>query len=333
MSGAVPRVLALLAAIGMVLGALAIRNRMDDDDDRGGGRGGGDLRLTCTPELERVCNGIAADPRVELTIEDAGRTFDRLLTADGPVPDGWLTPGPWSQMLEEVRRSEGRRSLLRVGRPVAWSPVAVVVWRERAGPLAPHCPNRIVHMHCLGIVAGQPWSKFSGQPTWGDIKPALPDALTSATGLAALGAGTAAFFGKSDVSSDELQNNDGFAVWLQALARINRPLDLELMLAQGPSSADALASLEAGASFVIKGSAHEGRVTLSYSAPVVTADVVLGTAAGERGERLAELVRSATTREAFEMSGWKVANRPSSTGLPSPGLLYALREAWRDAAR
>ena len=67
---------------------------------------------------------------------------------------------------------------------------------------------------------------------------------------------------------------------------------------------------------------------------MVTADVVLTTVPGDRGDRLRDTV-TGTAREALLDAGWDkpdAAGLPPTDGLPSPGLLDALRARAREAA-
>lgn len=328
MSGAVPRVLALLAAIGLIVGALAIRNRIDDDNGGAGGDGGGDLRLTCTPELETVCERLPDEAGgITVTIEEAGVTADRLLDANRAEIDGWLTPGPWPQMVREVRASQGKpRLITNVSERLARSPVVLVAWRDRAAALVPRCPDRQVEVPCVGAAAGKPWRDVGGSEIWGEVKTAIPAPPTSATGLAVLGAATAQLFGTTDVSSTDLERDD-FAAMVEALRRANRTTTVERMLAAGPGDVDVVAALEVTARPLVSASARRTEVQLAYPEPVISADVVLGTA-GSRARRLVELLSGQPTQELFEAMGWRTSDRPPVSGLPSPGLLFALRQRW-----
>ncbi|MDQ4133181.1 MAG: hypothetical protein M3179_08260, partial [Actinomycetota bacterium] len=74
------RVLAVLAAVAMVAGAVVVRSRLDDGDSDGVAG-----RLTCGPELEAVCERLRRDQGDGLTIvvEPAGVTAERLAAAPG----------------------------------------------------------------------------------------------------------------------------------------------------------------------------------------------------------------------------------------------------------
>ena len=102
------------------------------------------------------------------------------------------------------------------------------------------------------------------------------------------------------------------------------------MLAAGPAEADVVATLDAIARPLLAASARSPKPVLLYPSPVSNADVVLGSVGGDRGRRLADLVGEKGPA-ALVTAGWRPAARQPS-GLPSAGLLDALRTAWQEAA-
>ena len=341
------RVLALLAAVGMVVGALAVRDRMDEDDERRTTT----LRLVCSTELSAVCDALAeeAATQVDATVEEAAVTADRLvaLPPGRPVPlDGWLVPGPWPTIVAEAREREGLAPLLSPGPVLARSPVVLAVWPDRAKVLEPRCQNGAPGWKCVGEVAGDDWTSLGGQPTWGPVKPGHPP-LTTAAGLAVLGTATVAYFGRPDLSRSDLED-DGYRTWLSALERAvpSTPASpVETMLVRGPAAFDAVGALEAEAGPLVAASARPDKPLLLYPAPVATADVVLGTPGGKAGQLLAEVVAGSEGRRALAAAGWRVPDEgrapgvpatpplPPGSGLPAPGVLDALRSVVEGAAR
>lgn len=331
MSPLAVRVAALLGAIAMVVGAVVIRNRINDNN---AGRNE-TLELWCAQELDEVCNDIADtdEARVTVTVEDASATADRLTEAGAADFDGWLTFDPFPQMVEQAREAQSRSRLFdRVSQPIARSPVSLVMWKERAAALSSRCKGP-VNWTCLGEAADNPWKSAGGRDQWGAVKTAIPDPSITGTGLLALGGATAAFAGTTDVSRVELEENDTFGVWLANLKHSQVPgADLARMLAGGPAIVDAVAALEAQTRPVLRSAANAGQVDTIYPSPVATADVVLGTVASQRSARLAELVEGKAGQDALARAEWKTANAglPPGNGLPDPGLLAYLREAWRN---
>ncbi|MEY2477155.1 MAG: hypothetical protein QOG87_2470 [Actinomycetota bacterium] len=324
------RLLALAAAVAMVVGALAVRNRMDDDKVSRST----ELRLLCATELEAACDAIEDDPdsSVTVTVEEVGTTLDRLAEADVAGFDGWLTPGPFPQMVRETRKADGHTALIdRVSRPLARSRVVIAMWKERATALATRCVDRAVEWKCLGDAAGRPWKDVGGRDTWGSVKTALPDPTTTAAGVVTLGAATATFFGQPDVGSLDINESDAYGAWLNNLKTANVNVDVARMLAAGgPSIADAAAGLEVSVKPVVDAAAASAEVSLIYPSPVATADVFLGTVTSERAALLAELLEGSLGRAALRAGGWQIGNAglPPTSYLPVPGLLAALRDRW-----
>ena len=323
------RIAALVVAVAMVITAIAVRARWDDDNGGSGGDGdgrSGPLRLVCAPEVERACEAIAeeAGEDVEVVVEQAGATADRLASgADTGAADldGWLVPGPWPEIVDTLR--SGRPALFApAGAPIAHGRAGLVIWNDRHARLAQHCGGAVTWA-CVGDVAGREWTDAGGDANWGRVRFALRDPASTAAGLAVLGAGTAGVFGRTDVVLLDL-DDERFGTWLANLARARVAIDLERMLTQGPAAAAGLATLDAVASPVLASAARRDQVRLIYPAPVATVGVVLARVPGGRGDRLRELV-DAHGSGALRASGW---GAPAGAGLPSPGLLHALRERW-----
>jgi hypothetical protein len=319
--------IAVAVAIALIAIALVIRNGMDNGGTNASG--GGKPRLVCAPELESVCDGLGSD--VDLTIEDPGKTADKLEKAGNAVDiDGWLTPGPWPQIVEDARKSAGAPPLLALGSALGRTRVGLAVWPDRLAVLLGQCPNRQMAWKCFGDAVGKgTWTAIGGPPAWGPISIGFPDPPNDATGLAALGAATAGYFNKSDLSSTDL-DDPGFRSWLRNLVHANADHPkLEDVLARGPAEAAAVATLDAVGGPVLASSARSPKPTLTYPAPVASADAVLGSVISDRGRHLAEIVDSRTP-DLLRKAGWSVASG-APTGLPAPDLLDALRNAWREA--
>lgn len=326
----------------MVVGAVVVRGRLDDDEERRTTT----ARLVCATELETVCEALAADDDTDVRIEveaaaDTAARLTELAQGQRAPIDGWLVPGPWPTIVAEARRREARDPLLTTGEVLARSPVVLAVWNERTDKLAPHCQDRAVGWRCLGDNAGRPWPDIGGDADWGPLEVGHAP-VSTATGLAVLGAATAGFFAHLPVtalSSAELDDEE-YARWLTALEKSipagTRPT-VATMLQRGPSAFDALGTLETEAGPLLHRSPRNPKPTLLYPSPVVTADVVLGTTGGRSAEVLTELVSGAVGRRALAEAGWHVRGEalahglrpdplPTQSGLPSPGVLDALRQ-------
>lgn len=330
------RILAFIVAVAMVVGAIWYRGQRDDDN----GPEAGDtdvaadtpLRLVCATELQVACESIVerADERIDLTVEPAGTTADRLTAVRGSAGlEVWLTPGPWPTIVREARQRAGNDPLIQApSAAIARARVGLVIWNDRAAALRSRCRGGQVELKCLGQAAADgSWAKSGGQPAWGDVKPGVTDPVTEAAGLAALGAGTVSFFESTDISSVDLQERADYVGWITGFARAARNGDVARMLTFGAAELDAVVSLEPLITPVVSGSARKNDVAVIYPSPVASADVLLGTVPGKRADRLTEIVRGRESREALQRLGWR-APAGSASGLPDAGLLAALRGTW-----
>lgn len=333
------RILAIVAAVAMVIGALYARSRIDDRTERTGTT----LRLVCATELAPVCEALADDQgtRVEATVEPAATTADTLTKLERGAPSplhGWLVTAPWPTIVAEARQRAGRDALLSAGDVLARSPVVLAVRADRNQALEAQCKGQS-GWKCLGEAAGRPWTELpGGRPEWGRVKPGHPG-VASAAGLTVMGGATVAFFGgRLELSSTDL-DDDAYFDWLSNLERavpLDPPSPFQTML-QRPSAFDAVGALEAEAGPLLVG-ARNAKPVLIYPSPVTTADVVLGTTGGRAGELLADLVSGPSGGRALAASGWRVegvspvagvrtsVQLPPTSNLPEPGVLDALRQ-------
>jgi hypothetical protein len=343
----VRRVLAVVAAAAMVAGSLALRSRLD----RGSAERSLALRLTCATELAAACRRLAdGDHRVRLTVEAAGVTADRLAGVDAdPGLDGWLVAAPWPELVDGQRRARALGPLFDPDRPVlARSPLVMAVWRDRAAALSPRCGPVGVGWKCLGEAAGTAggWQAVAGHPEWGDVKPGHAPPASDGVGLLVLGQATGAWFGRTDLSTVDLED-EGFQRWFAGLEQAvpaSGASALETMLVTGPAAFDAAATTEAEAGPGLATSARRSAVELLYPSPMATADVVLATGrpGGGAAASLRSLAGGADGRRALAAAGWRVDGQPhaagvpddptlpATSGLPPAGLLDALRARWHE---
>jgi len=314
------RLLAFSVAVLMVVAAIVVRNHIDQHHENSTNP----LRLVCSPELQAACDALPAT--IHITYESAAQTANALSGTTPAQIDGWLTTGPWPEIVRERNQRAGRDALLTQSQPLDRSPIVVVAFPERAAVINRNCPG--VALKCLGDLAGKgAWTAIpGGQPPWGQVKVSLTPPDTEASGLVPLAAATASYFGHPDLSSTDL-DDPGFGTWLQGLVSSSRGDQLGQMVAVGPSVADFALTLEALAKPLVGAAAT--KPLLLYPASVMSADVVLGTFDTSRSRRLADIVRSSN---ALRNAGWQPPSTAPS-GLPPAGFLDALRAAWGEAAR
>lgn len=321
------RAVALVVAIGLIVAAFAYRDR-----DRAQVAGGdGDATIVCASDFADLCSDLAGqfDDGARVVIEPAGTTYDRLVDA-GPAPDIdlWLVAGPFPTMVDEARRRAARAEIVGETERVGGARIGMTVWKDRAEVMRRSCGVAELTWKCVGDVGGRgTWEASGGRPEWGVVKVGLPAPDHVAAGTVALGAATAGFFDSTRISSVDLAENDAYRQWLGGLAAATKPeADLVQMLSAGPAALDMYIGLEPAMQPVVAGAFRGRDAAVIYPAPVAATDIRL--AAVGRGKTLPDDVRDRIER-ALREANWT----GRADGLPSPGLLDALRTTWRETYR
>jgi len=304
MSPGLKTLAAVLAAAAMVGAAIVGRGALDTKKERD------ELRLTvaCDPIAEQFCKAAAAaDPRITLRVEPPDVTTKRLSDLSGGEPppiDAWITAGPWLQMADG--RRSGQAPLQRGVAYVASTPVVIVT---RPGQTIGPCENR-PPAACLPL----PRSRVG-----------LASPRTSGVGLAGLAKIVLARTGTpvGDLDRTLIESGDA-ARTIEDLRRANNPSDdLGRQLAANFSEANPVITIQPAAVAVA------GRVAVVPSEPQVRAVIQVGVlddkallplGGSERGGQA--LAKAATE------AGWDPPGEHSG-GLPDPGVLAALQDAWR----
>lgn len=344
------RVLALLAAIGMVAAAFVIRPHTADltGPDRPAARGQGPVTVLCDAELAAACQALVAAGH-DVTTEAAGDSYKRLVAADATLPDVWVVPAPWPAMVDEARTRTGAPgSFATVDTTLASSPLALVAWADRGQVLADHCGTDTLDWGCVSGAAGSRWAELGGQDAWGNLKPGLPHPVTSSTGLAVLAQATTDQLGTTGFGSRSLADGE-YLDWLARLGRAVPDLaptagsPLAAMLSFGPATFDVAGTTEAAATAAARDAAQRGgQVVIHVPDDAPTLDVVAATPAGSD---LPSAVAD-TVVDALSSDGWRTASAASGDGtgttglaaspgesLPAPGAMTALRTAFTDTVR
>jgi hypothetical protein len=325
------RLAAIVLAVGMVVGAVFLRQRIDGDS--GGGGSTGPFALRCATELAQVCTALATDrDDIEVTTEDPGTTADTLSALgpdEDPGFDAWLVDGPWPGIVADNRSFAGLDDpvLDTSSAVLARSPALIVSQRARRAELEATCGGTI-NWKCIGEQAATTERVGLPSPERGD-------------GLAVLAEATASWFGTTDYSSGDFED-PGFTGWFDRLTELSTrtPLGRQTPLARALAASgtfSVVGALEAQSAQLLRG--HDDYVT-TYPEPMVTADVVLAPAAGvDVGDALVRLDADLlATRLAAE--GWRVEGRdtiagvdtaqrlPETSNMPEPGVLQTLRGLW-----
>jgi len=317
----------------MVGGALFIRSRLDQrTEDKAN-----PPDLVCATELAVICERIANETDVNVTLEPAGQTVSRAVALNGAENiDGWLTAAPWPAILDQRRQARSLPAMFTTQTPpvLARSPIVMAVWPDRAAALRQACPLQQPGWKCLGEVAGKDlWKNVpGGREIWGPVKIALSDPEQQALGGIAFTAGAIEFFNRSDLSTIDFED-DAFRDWvsnLKAATPVTSSPDMTAVLARGESATDVFVGLEADIAPAIEESRRQPKPVVLYPSAVVNFDLTLAVIPGRAGERLQEVVQEAVKDQLADM-GWKVPGTPAGV-LPDPGVLDALRQVWKEAA-
>jgi hypothetical protein len=353
------RVLALVAVVVMVGGAVLVRSAIDDDS---GSDGGGDTasgRLLCASELADACTELADATDLEIELAPAGDTVRELSTltdSSGLTYDGWLTLAPEAEIVRDARARAALPALIGVPTsPIARTPLLFASDRTRLKALDAHCGGDVTYT-CLGDSAGDSWSSIGGQSAWGTLKLGQPDPATTGGGLSVIGQAAARYFGRTDLSRDDFED-DAFLEWFTRLERSvpsgagSSQTPFEQLLVIGPAAFDVVATTEAEVARLLPRSSRDRQenVTLFYPAPVApvaSADIVF---VPIKGAANVEATRDAVTgddgRGALADAGWRVEGEdrpngfedapdlPKTSSLPDAGALEALLQVWREVTR
>ena len=148
----VKRVLAVVAAVLMIGGALLIRSRLDAREDAAGAPGVERRRGVRHRARRGVRRGPARAPRAHHHHRGGQRHRRQALGAPAspatPRPiDAWLVPRPFPAMVDENRSFTGLEPVLGDSSPVlARSPMTVVAWNDRLDALRPPCGGGPGHL-------------------------------------------------------------------------------------------------------------------------------------------------------------------------------------------
>ncbi|HTO01023.1 MAG TPA: hypothetical protein VL068_10140 [Microthrixaceae bacterium] len=343
------RTLALAVAAVMVLGSLAIRNTFGDGEDGGSsnghstnGRSRDAFRLTCASELRQVCSdAFGKDDKIVLKFEDPGRTADALVKLKAnsdPGFDGWLAPGPWDDIVADNRRFSkppGGPLLGKDSGVLARSPVVMVMMSDAIqAQVSTQCGEPVTWTCLVGHVQGTPG---------GTLRLGVPD-LERGDGLAVITSAVNQFFKSTDYSATDLDQG-GFSPFFEDLTRLSNGAKLGRRTLLQAARAEkgkfsVVGTLEAETAMLSRKAAED--LTVLYPEPIVTADVRLSTPEGSNpNDALGEL-NARRLAKALARNGWRVEGEvplqgvngakelPTTSNMPSPGVLQQLRNEWAD---
>jgi hypothetical protein len=310
------RLATAVVAVALIVGAFLIRrNVIEGDDDADAGDGPEPAsELVCLTELANVCNALAdANDELEITVEDAGETLDRL--ADGEAVPLWLTVEPFPAI-------DGS---LRAGDVLAASQLTVGTKDGHDEVLAGDCESTAL-WRCIGDAVGEAWGDLGDSGGSGTVQPSVGDVDRSATALASFADAVAGYFGTAQVSTVDLQD-PAFLAWVRPLVRavplsaLSGGTPLDTMLTRR-SAVNVAATSDAEISAL---GAPGAEVERSYPEPSMWLQAVLAAPAGvDVPEGLA-----AEAAAALRAKGWDPPD-PATQPLPSATTMLALRTLWEE---
>ncbi len=305
----ITRLLAVVAALGMIGGAFVYRYGLPGDGGGGGSADGAGAaagaHVYCAAELGSVCDTVT-----DATVEPASVTAAALVkarSAGAAGISGWLVPGPWPAMVDEGRRLTSKAPLFASStRSLATTPLVAVARKEQLPAACVPATWR-----CLGDAAQDPNFRIGGEPR------------STAAGLFARAAALGGFFDKADYAINDLDETPDARPWSENLE--NR---LSAAAGFGARSLDSFVLQQGSARvYLTTGAAAaglQGNAQFEVVTPTAPARIVAGfTPTATRAGRIDEArVRDALTAEGWAGAGPGAANE----GLPSPGVLLALSE-------
>lgn len=282
------RAVAVAVAVAMVAGAWVVRTQVIDGGGSGLELGGGDTAIVCSTDL----------PDVDVCDEQtpAGETLDSL-EAGNDIPDIWIAAGPWGSIADEAVAGD---PLFDDSLVVASTPLVAVVRR-----VPPQC-GEAVTWRCLGDAAADSSVRISTIGSDRSVRLLVRAAFVTG------------YLDRSDYASNDFVDDPALANWL---AEVERGLQrgrsfgatsLSDFLVK-PGTADVFITTGAEA-----GALAASGVEVATPTPAVRVEAVAAIRDGRVPRGIAD---------AFAEAGWQVP--PESTGddgLPSPGVLLALRE-------
>jgi hypothetical protein len=313
------RLLAVLLAVGLIVGAILLRRAIDGDDDDSEpvttSESDGPTEIWCLDELRAACEAAyASDDDVALEVMSMQRSFDRMVGGD--VPAGWVTFAPLPDMAKELSRGNGRvdptdSTLL------ASTPMVVASKPEQAQVLTTACPDPTI-WRCIGDHAGQPWTTIGGKAEWQTIKPSLGNPVADATALMLWVSAAGHYLGKTGTyEAFELEaDEDNFLAWKHQLQNADPTHGAGVPI----EDIQVRPAINVAGGLDMQITTNIARVGASYG----QVDAVLAQFAGADLARFAQPLTNALVPSGWSPPPVPLADRPSAT------TYIAVRDLWDD---
>ena len=315
------QVLAVLAAVALIGGAWFVRTEfIAPTDDAGGSTQVDDVAEQPVTGLDVVCDELLGNACPSGSVRRDSADLVEAFSIPEVPHDVLVAPAIVVQMIEESGRSS---ATLSEERPtVATTPIVLVVAAGRDAEVT---------------ACGTTWTCASTLVTAGDLRPAFADPADETAGITGLAALAGGYFSEAgDSFSRGGFDTGGFVGWLDAVQRESTQTSSAVgnLVLFGGAQNDSAIVTEAEALDATARAAQNVPVIL-YPEPIASLSVVAVAVgdtdpgdAADVGEQVGAQLRDA---------GWRGPDGASSEGgpalgdddgLPSGGVLIALRQRW-----
>jgi hypothetical protein len=291
----VARILAAVAAVAMVAGAIVVRDRIDSRAPQQPTA----TRTACSTELAAACSDL----------DDVAAVADQLIAVagprDAPIAE-WATAGPWPQIVDEARSAASRPKLFSSNEAVASTELVAVIRQ-----MPPQCSGKPVTWLCIGDAAGQTGATAGARPA------VAAPSRSSSTRLLLRAALVGAKLGRTDYASNDLTLDADALNWIAAAER-----GIEAGRGRGAPTLTDFNVVPAADVFITTAADAQAAAGKGFQVvrptPVVRVDAVVGHIGdgGADPKAIGDRLRGA---------GWQAPSKAPNNGLPSPGVLVALR--------
>jgi hypothetical protein len=211
----IKRIAAVLCAVALIIGALLIRNGLDDSSSSSSGTtnapSGGETTVVCSTDFAAVCAALGKN--YTTTVESAGITLDRLSTGTAVPPDAWITLDPLPGMLETMRAINNLSTLTTSVTAIATDTPALAVPSGRKDSIDLGCAGLSI-WRCVGSAAGTGWTTLDPGAQAGEVLVGLADPATEDVGLITFANAVAGYFGVVQQDNGSFRDS-GFTSWLR----------------------------------------------------------------------------------------------------------------------
>lgn len=300
------RLLALIVAVGLVLGAVAIRGGFDSTGSSDPKVSSSSLTLICAPEVADACRQVGAK---SVTVEAPGVTADRLSKDQGQLgADLWVAPDVWMDLV--AARVPDSPALPKRSAALGSASLVLVANTRTNGATLALCPN------------GIDWACV----TKPQVAASLDfDESSSTAGLLTATAITAGLLGQPTFSANDFKDNETFADGLS---------NFEAALPNKGSGRTALSRLLTlgvpGATTALSSTATSDpavrtkQLTVLIPAPSLSVSVRAAGTITSIGKLDTTALKSALLRD-----GWLATSASDDRpGLPKSGVIVALLDQW-----